>query len=350
MNDRPSPVIADTTASPAISFPWRALLTALALCSLLLIVILASLSLGARDMSSHHVVDLLMAPDSSADSVVIWQMRLPRTVLGLLVGAALGLAGTLIQALTRNPLADPGLLGINSGAAFAVVVGLSLFGIDDAGVRLAAALGGSAFCAVLVYILGGSSNGKNQHTRLVLAGVAISVSLGACTGIITLFDSAVFDSYRFWAVGALNSPPPGLYSVLLPVIGLGAVIALSLGGKLNALALGDDLALALGAQPVQVRALSFLAITLLCGSATAAAGPIGFVGLVVPHALRLLVGQDWRWIMWLSPLAGAALVLVSDILGRLIVLPGELEVGIVCALIGTPVLLGLIIHFSRRSR
>nr|WP_273807891.1 MULTISPECIES: iron chelate uptake ABC transporter family permease subunit [unclassified Pseudomonas] len=316
----------------------------------LALAVVASLGIGARSLSAAQILHLLVAPDDSTDAVVLWELRLPRTLLGLLVGAALGLAGALMQALTRNPLADPGLLGINAGAAFAVVAGLSLVGLDDAPMRLTCALLGAALAAGLVYLLGGSAPARGQPIRLILAGIALSASLNACTGIITLFDSAVFDSYRFWAVGALSGQTPGGALGILPLLLIGLALGLPLGSRLNALALGDDLGRALGARPGQLRLLAFGAIVLLCGAATAVAGPIGFLGLVVPHALRLLVGADWRWILALAPLAGANLLLLADTLGRRVALPGELEAGIVCALLGTPVLLALIIRSARRVR
>ncbi|KTT12296.1 iron ABC transporter permease [Pseudomonas oryzihabitans] len=316
----------------------------------LALAVMASLGIGARSLSAARILQLLFAPDGSTEAVVLWDLRLPRTLLGLLVGAALGLAGALMQALTRNPLADPGLLGINAGAAFAVVAGLSLVGLDDAPLRLACALLGATLAAGLVYMLGGSAPARGQPLRLILAGIALSASLHAGTGIITLFDSAVFDSYRFWAVGALSGQTPGGALAILPLLLIGLLLGLPLGGRLNALALGDDLGRALGAQPGQVRLLAFVAIVLLCGAATAVAGPIGFLGLVVPHALRLLVGADWRWILALAPLAGADLLLLADTLGRRVALPGELEAGIVCALLGTPVLLILVIRSARRVR
>jgi len=328
----------------------RGALVLLLLLIVLAVAVVASLGIGARPLSAAHLLHLLVAPDDSSDAVVLWELRLPRTLLGLLVGAALGLAGALMQALTRNPLADPGLLGINAGAAFAVVAGLSLAGLDDAPTRLACALLGAALAAGLVYLLGGSAPARGQPLRLILAGIALSASLNACTGIITLFDSVVFDSYRFWAVGALSGQTPGGALTILPLLLIGLLLGLPLGGRLNALALGDDLGRALGARPGQLRLLAFVAIVLLCGAATAVAGPIGFLGLVVPHALRLLVGADWRWILALAPLAGANLLLLADTLGRRVALPGELEAGIVCALLGTPVLLALIIRSARRVR
>ena len=338
-----------TRATQGASSARGALVLLLLLITLALAVV-ASLGIGARPLSAAHLLHLLFAPNGSPDAVVLWELRLPRTLLGLLVGAALGLAGALMQALTRNPLADPGLLGINAGAAFAVVAGLSLVGLDDAPTRLACALLGAALAAGLVYLLGGSAPARGQPLRLILAGIALSVSLNACTGIITLFDSAVFDSYRFWAVGALSGQTPGGALTILPLLLIGLLLGLPLGGRLNALALGDDLGRALGARPGQLRLLAFVAIVLLCGAATAVAGPIGFLGLVVPHALRLLVGADWRWILALAPLAGANLLLLADTLGRRVALPGELEAGIVCALLGTPVLLALIIRSARRVR
>ena len=312
----------------------------------LLGLVLASISLGARPIPVVRLWQLLWQPDGSVESAIVWQMRMPRTALGLAVGAALGVAGGVMQALTRNPLADPGLLGINAGAAFAVVLAMSVLGVGSVVGTVGFALLGALLAAVGVYALSSGSSPSTQRVRLLLAGTAISASLASCTGIVTLFDSTTFDAYRFWVVGALDGRNADVLGVMLPLVLAGCGIALWQARALDAMALGDEFGQALGLRLKPVRIWSFIAIALLCGAATAAAGPIAFVGLVIPHAVRLLVGPHWRWILPYGLLAGPVLVLGSDILGRLVAVPNEIEVGIVTAFIGAPVLLALV----QRSR
>lgn len=313
------------------------------------LLVLVSIAVGARPISLPTVVDALLHPDAGRDALVVWQLRLPRTALGIVVGAALGLAGALMQALTRNPLADPGLLGINAGASFCVVIAISLFGITSYSGLVWFAIFGAMAVAVLVYLLAMSPASSVERVRLILAGAAISASLGAVTGIITMVDTQAFDSYRFWVVGALNGQTVESLWQVIPFAASGGLIGLALSGQLNAVALGDDVARALGVRLGLLKAAGFASIALLCGAATAAAGPIGFVGLVIPHALRLLLGPDWRWVLPYSLLAGPILVLASDIVGRVIAPPGEIEVGIVTAFIGAPVLLKLVTS-ARKER
>lgn len=305
-------------------------------------LVLVSIWLGARPIAPAQVWHVLWHPGDGPDSVVVWQLRMPRTALGLVVGCALGLAGALMQALTRNPLADPGLLGINAGAAFAVVMAMSVLGLTDFTGYVGFALGGALLAAVGVYLLSSGATPGTQRVRLLLAGTAISASLASVTGIVTLLNPNTFDSYRFWMVGALDGRDPVVLWCTLPLVLVGAVLALSQAHALDAVALGDDFGQSLGLRLKRVRICSFAAIALLCGAATAAAGPIGFVGLVIPHAVRLVVGPHWRRILPYSLLAGPVLVLASDILGRVIAQPAEIEVGIVTAFVGAPVLVWLV--------
>ena len=313
-----------------------------ALCFVLCFLVLASIGVGARPITLPTVVDALLHPDTSRDALVVWQLRLPRTVLGVIVGAALGLAGALMQALTRNPLADPGLLGINAGASFCVVVAISAFGVTNYTGLVWFAIFGAMAVALLIYLLAASPVSAVERVRLILAGAAVSATLGAITGIITMVDSQAFDTYRFWVVGALNGQTVDSLWQILPFAVPGGLIGLAIAGQLNAVALGDDIARSLGVRLGLLKVAGFASIALLCGAATAAAGPIGFVGLVIPHALRLLLGPDWRWVLPYSLLAGPILVLASDIIGRIIAPPGEIEVGIITAFLGAPVLLKLV--------
>lgn len=344
--------------TPAIAFssallhsPSARRLTGLVALLLLLIgLFVASLAIGARPIPPFTVLQALISPDGGREALVVWQLRMPRTLLGVLVGACLGLAGGLMQALTRNPLADPGLLGINAGAAFCVVIAISVFGITSYQGYVWFAIFGAMAIAVLVHLLAAHPVSAIERTRLVLAGAAISASLGATTGIITMVDSRAFDSYRFWVVGSLSGQTAASLWSVLPFAIVGTAIGAGLSGQFNVMALGDDLARALGVRIRLLKSAGFAAIALLCGAATAAAGPIGFVGLVVPHAMRLMLGPDWRWILPYSLVAGPVLVLASDIIGRVLTPPSEIEVGIVTAFIGAPVLLWLIASWRRDKR
>ncbi|MFE7128492.1 FecCD family ABC transporter permease [Streptomyces sp. NPDC057617] len=321
------------------------LFVALLLClGVVVLLVLVSLGVGARSIPLGTVARVLVHDDGSPEAIIVRRLRMPRTVLAVVVGAALALAGVVMQAITRNPLAEPGLVGVNAGASFAVVIAIAGFGVSGASGYVWFAFAGAVLAALLVYALTSGATRGHHHTRLVLAGAALSASLGACTGILTMFDTEAFDSYRFWVVGALENRGTEALTAAVPFIAAGTLIALALGPALNALALGDETGAALGLRVSRVRAAGFLSIMLLCGASTAAAGPIAFVGLVVPHVLRLLIGPDIRRLLVLSLPGGAVLLLVSDVAGRVIAPPGEIEAGIVTAFIGAPVLLWLVVR------
>ena len=316
--------------------------TARALFLLLAMVVLAavavlSVAVGSKGIGFGTVLHELFHYDGSNDGVVIRSLRIPRTVLGLAVGAALGLAGALMQALTRNPLADPGILGVNAGAAAAVVMAIGVLHLQDPSSYVWFALLGAAVASVLVYVLGSRGRAAATPVRLALAGAAISAVLGAFISGLVLLDQNTFNDYRFWSVGALAGRPLSVLYQTGPFLLAGGLLALGLARPLNALALGDDLGRALGAHLLRTRALGVLAITLLCGAAVAAAGPIGFVGLTVPHMARSLTGPDQRWVLPYSMVLAPILLLGSDVVGRVIARPGEIEVGIVTAFVGAPV-------------
>ena len=258
------------------------------------------------------------------------------------MGIALGLSGALMQALTRNPLADPGLLGVNAGAAAAMVTAVGVLGVTSRLQLVWAALLGAAVVSVVVYVLGATGRGGATPVRLALAGTAVSAALYAVTSAQVLLDTATFDRFRFWQVGSLAGQDAGVLRQLLPFFAVGTVLALAQARALDALALGDDSGRALGAAVARTRVLTALAVTLLCGAATATAGPIAFVGLAVPHVVRAATGPDQRWVLPLSCLVAPALLLLGDVVGRVVVRPGELQVGIVTALLGAPVLVALV--------
>ncbi len=306
----------------------------------LLVLITESLALGSRTLSPEEVWQGLLAHDNSVASKVVWELRIHRTVLAIVVGAALAVAGVVMQALTRNPLAEPGILGVNAGASLAVVAAIGGLGFTSVNQYLPFAFAGAAAAAVLVHMMSRRSADAGP-ARLVLAGVALGASLSSITGTITMYNSKIFDSYRFWVVGSLENRKLEVLLWVAPFLVVGLVLALASAHSLNALALGDEQATALGVNLVVVRGGAFIAITLLCGAATAAVGPISFIGLVIPHVVRLLVGADQRRLLAWSVVAGAGLLLAADVMGRLLVRPTELEAGIVTAFIGAPVLLVL---------
>lgn len=312
---------------------------------LLGIVSVISLMVGARPMTIRSVVGALLSPrDVSLEQIIIIDYRLPRTLLGLLCGAAFGVSGALIQAMTRNPLADPGVLGVNAGAAFFVTVAVGIFGISSIQGYLWASFAGAITVTLVVYGLGTSGRDSVTPVRLVLAGVAISAVLAGFGSSITLLDPQAFDALRMWSIGSIAGRDIEVVTTVAPFIVTGLVLAFAAARPLNAIALGDDLASTLGANMMRLRIFVVIAVTLLAGAGTAAAGPIAFVGLMVPHAVRWVTGPDQRWIIGLTMVFSPALLLTADIMGRLILYPGELEAGIVTAFIGAPVLIMLARH------
>lgn len=307
--------------------------------AVLVLVVLSSIAVGSKDIPLPTVIDALWHYDDSDDHAIIMALRVPRTILGLLVGVALGLSGALIQALTRNPLADPGILGVNAGASFFVTLAVGLFGFTSISSYIWFAFAGAVLATVLVYAIGSVGRGAATPIRLTLAGVAISAVLSGVQSGLTLLDPQTFDRLRFWNAGSLTAPGYDNILVAAPFIAIGIGLALLAARPLNAIALGDDLAASLGANIARTRVIVVIAVTLLAGAATAAAGPIVFVGLMIPHIARWLIGADQRWIAALTIVLSPVLLLSSDIIGRVIMRPGELQVGIVTAFVGAPVLI-----------
>ncbi|PAZ15982.1 iron ABC transporter permease [Streptomyces sp. SA15] len=310
---------------------------------ILVLVALASIAIGAKALSIGEVWHGLFQDSGTYGDVVVAD-RLSRTVLGLLAGAALGLSGAVLQALTRNPLADPGLLGINAGASAAVVTAISFFGVTSLSGYVWFAFIGAAVVGALVWFLGGSRGAT--PVRLALAGTAISAALYGYLQAVMILDDAALARMRFWTVGSLASASNAAIVQVLPFIAVGTVLALAPARPLNAMAMGDDTAKALGANLNRTRALAMLSATVLCGAATAACGPIMFVGLMVPHVVRSFTGPDLRWILPYATILSPVLLLGSDVIGRVVARPSELQVGIVTAIIGGPVF----IYLVRRRR
>lgn len=312
--------------------------------AVLAVITVLGIAVGAKQIPLDQVWHGVFHYSGSDTDVVIRDVRFPRTLLGLIVGAALGLAGTVMQALTRNPLADPGVLGINAGASAAVVSAISFFGVTSLSGYVWFAFAGAAVVSVAVYVLGGTRSAT--PVRLALAGTALTAVLVGYINAVNLMDTAALDKMRFWTVGSLAAATMPTVSHIAPFLAMGGLLALPIARPLNALALGDDQARALGARLTRTRVLAMLAVTLLCGGATAACGPIVYVGLMVPHAVRAITGPDMRWILPYSAVLSPVLLLGADVLGRVVARPGELQVGIVTAVVGGPVF----IYLVRRRR
>ncbi len=306
---------------------------------LLTLVALASIAIGAKELSLAQVWHGLFEDTGTYGDVVVGE-RISRTLLGLLAGAALGLAGAVLQALTRNPLADPGLLGINAGASASVVTAITYFGVTSLTGYVWFAFLGSAAVGALVWFLGGSRGAT--PVRLALAGTAISAALYGYLQAVMIMDGAALSKMRFWTVGSLASATDETIEQVLPFLVVGTVVALLLARPLNAVAMGDDTARALGADLNRTRALSMAAATVLCGAATAACGPIVFIGLMVPHVVRSFTGPDLRWILPYATVLSPVLLLGADVIGRVVARPAELQVGIVTAVLGGPVFIFLV--------
>jgi iron complex transport system permease protein len=311
----------------------------------LLMVCVLSIAIGSRSIPVGATWDLLWHDDGSDLAHIIHTLRIPRTLLGLGVGVSLGLSGVVMQALTLNPLADPGILGVHSGAAAAVVVAIAFFGVTSLSAYVWMAFAGAGLTSVAVFLLG-STGLRPTPDRQVLAGVALTAVLSAFVATMLVTRHDAFDRFRFWNVGSLAERDLHTVWQVLPFVIVGSVLALALGRPLNALALGEEAGRAVGANVLRTRVLGMLAVTLLCGAATAAVGPIWFVGLAVPVAVRLVTGPDLRWVLAYSAVLAPALVLAADIMGRILVRPSELEVGIVTAFLGAPVFIAL----ARRRR
>ena len=309
----------------------------------LAIVCLASIAIGAKSIPFGTVIDALFHFDpSNPDHLIIRSLRIPRTVVGLLAGAALGVGGAVMQGLTRNPLADPGILGVNAGAALFVVIGIYGFGLTSLLGYVWFAFVGAAIASGLVYTLGSLGREGATPVKLALAGAAVTAMLGSVTSAILLLDVETLDQFRFWNVGSLAGRTSTIAANVAPFVIVGLVLALASGPMLNNLSLGDDVARGLGQRIGLSRILGAVCIVLLCGAATAAAGPIVFVGLAVPHVARAICGPDYRWILPYSMVLSPVLLLGADIVGRVIARPGEVQVGIVTAIVGAPVFIYLV--------
>ncbi|MDF2558840.1 MAG: Fe(3+)-siderophore transporter permease [Microbacterium sp.] len=313
----------------------------------LAVAVIASLAVGSRAIDPVTVLQSVFSyDDENPLHLMVMELRVPRTLLGIVVGAALAVCGGLIQAFTRNPLADPGILGVNAGASFAVTFAVGVLGLTAPGAYVPFALGGAFVLTVLVYVLGSFGASGATPMKLTLAGVALGAAFTGFTTAIVLRDLGTLQVMRFWGVGSIGGRTLDQLAWAAPLIAIGLLIGLLCARSLNALALGDDLAQALGARVRVTRILVIIAVTLLAGTSVAAAGPIAFVGLMIPHVVRWFTGPDQRWVLTYSMIIGPAFLLFADILGRIVLPNGEMRVGIVTALLGAPILIILV----RRKR
>lgn len=310
--------------------------------TLLAAMCLASLAIGTENVSLPTVWHAVTDYRDIGDQWIVHDLRIPRTALALLVGLALGLSGTLIQAVGRNPLADTEILGINAGAALFVVSAIAFFGLTGIWTYIWFAFAGALFAMVVVYLVGMAGRVTVTPVRVLLAGVAVGAVLDGIGFVVRLRNPRAFDNMRFWDAGALDGRSLEVAAAISPFIALGAALCVIVSRSLNVTALGEDLAKSMGGNVARTQALSLIAVTLLAGAATAGAGPIGFVGLMVPHAVRRFTGPDWRWILAYACFVAPALLLGADIVGRVIIRPAELPAGIVTAFLGAPVLIWLI--------
>jgi iron complex transport system permease protein len=333
-------------ATRGLAPAWRAL-GLLAAVAVLTMLCLLSVWLGSKEIPVTAVWQVLWRNDGSEDAVLIHSVRIPRTLLAVAVGAALGLGGALMQALTRNPLAEPGLLGVSAGAGFAIVFAIAVLGVTSLYGFIWFAFAGALGASILVYALGSRGRTEASPVRLALAGVAVTALLTSFTSALVLTDPVALNRYRFWSAGSLAGPVSGSLVRVLPFLLAGVVLALASAPALNSLALGDDMATALGRRLGLVRIQGVVAVTLLTGAAVAVAGPIMFIGLVIPHVARFVTGPDHRWLLPYSMVLAPCLLLFADIIGRLVTRPAETQVGIVVALIGAPFFIALV---RRRRR
>ena len=335
-------------AAPVEQRPRRRSRATLAAGFVVLIAVLAvvcffSITMGARGVGLPTIWKAFTdyEPTNAAETV-IRELRVPRTLIGIFAGAALGLSGAILQGVTRNPLADPGIMGINTGAATAIVFAIMVLGTQSTSTYVWFAFAGAGVATVTVY--GIASFGREGATpvKLALAGAAVTAILSSVTSAIVMTNVSALNELRFWQVGSLAGRYFPVFWQTLPFLVIGIVLALGTGRALNGLALGEDLALALGQRVRLTRVMMFVTVAILCGAATSACGPIVFVGLIVPHLARMICGPDYRWILSYSLLLTPIVLLVADIIGRVVVSPGELQVGVVLGVVGAPAFIALV--------
>jgi iron complex transport system permease protein len=313
--------------------------------SLIAIAVTATLGLmlGSHQVPAQVVWEAVTNYDAGNNQhLIVIQSRLPRTIVGLIAGGSLALSGAIMQSLTRNPLADPGILGVNAGASAAVVIAIAYLGVSTINGYIWFAFIGAAGASVLVYALGNAQRGAGGPARIALAGSAVTIAISAVTNMVLISNELTFSKFRYWTVGSLQGRDLDVSTTVLPFVLAGAVLALCLAPSLNALSLGEETARSLGSRTRSVRALAAVCVVLTAGAATAAVGPIGFIGLAAPHVVRKLVGPNHTYLLPASMCVGAAFLLLADVLGRIVVAPGEIQTGIAAAALGGPIFILLV--------
>jgi iron complex transport system permease protein len=335
-----------TQQQPNLHSPKRFKLAVTVAAILLIVSVVASIALGARDVGFRDIVAGLFNRTDDSYAADIVRKRISRTIFSLCCGTALGVAGALMQAVTRNPLADPSILGVNSGAALFVICGLTFLNIGTANQYIWLALIGASLTAIFVFSIGSLGRGGATPIKLLLAGAATSAALSSLVTAIMIPHAYAMDQFRFWQLGSVGSATWSAIATFLPFLTMGLLIAFLTAPALNALTLGDDVAAGLGIRPGFLRVGAAAGGVILCGATTALAGPIGFIGLLATHIVRLVLGSDLRFLLPMSAAAGAIILTLADVVGRLIAGSGELEVGVVTAFIGAPIL----IIFARKAK
>lgn len=328
--------------------PKNFVIVVILLMILLGVCIVASIVFGSRMIGWSELMNGLFHSDVQSHEANVIRQRVARTIFSLMCGAALGVSGALMQSVTRNPIADPSILGVNTGASLFVVCGIAFFNISSANEYIWLALAGAIVTAIFVFGIG-SIGGSATPLKLVLAGAATSAILSSLTVAVMIPRTNVMDQFRFWQVGSVGSGGWDTISLFIPFLIVGLLLAIFTAPALNALALGDEVATGLGVRTGTIRLFAALGGVLLCGAATALAGPIGFIGLAATHLIRLVIGPDLRYIIPMSALSGAIILTISDVCGRLLGSPGELEVGIVTAFVGAPILILITMKAKMRA-
>jgi iron complex transport system permease protein len=309
---------------------------------LLLLAVTLSLAVGSRSIPPSAVWDALLHGGSGDDAQVVRALRVPRTVIGVLVGAALAVAGTVLQGITRNPIAEPGILGISQGASLGVVCAIAFFGVHTLTGYVWYAFAGAAIASIVIYAVASAGRGGASPVKLALAGAAMNAFLASVISAVLTTDAHALDEFRFWDVGSISGRDADIAAQVLPFLLAGLLLVLAMARGLDALALGDDLARGLGRNVALLRATGALGATVLTGASVAAAGPIAFTGLAVPHIARALVGPAHRWLLPMAVVLGPVMLLFADVLGRIVVRPSEVPVAVMTALAGVPFLVVLV--------
>ncbi|AQR97242.1 FecCD family ABC transporter permease [Clostridium saccharoperbutylacetonicum] len=306
---------------------------------LLIICLMLSLAFGSKNVGFSQAINALINSDDMSFSAIVVRERIPRTIFSVMAGASLGISGALMQSITRNPIADPSILGVNTGASLFVVIGIAFFNINSANEYIWIALAGAGITSIFVYGIASMGSGGMTPIKLALAGSATSAVLTSLVSVIILPRSEVMNAYRFWQVGSVSGATWDSINLILPYLIIGLIISIISTPALDVLALGDEVATGLGVNISIIRIICAIAGVILCGAITAIAGPIGFVGLMIPHSIRLILGANLRGLVPMSAIGGAVLLTISDVLGRVIGSPGELQVGIITAFFGAPILI-----------